>query len=111
MIDHKYIVLLDNVVEKSGSFALGPAMDAANITESEINLVLDAFFYTEQLPDSYSLRNQDLEWKLKPEALFGYLSYKQYEQAVTSSNRAYWLAFASFLVAAVTLAVSFAGAI
>jgi hypothetical protein len=110
-MDHRYIKLLDYVVEEDSSFHLDPALLSANMSEAEFELIRDSIFYRENLPDSISLRNQVLSWTLKPEALFGYLTYKQYQQAVKSSKRAMYFASASLLVAVAGLAISIHGAV
>jgi hypothetical protein len=110
-MDHRYIKFLDYVVEQKSSFSLDPGFLLANMSESEFELIRDAIFYRENLPESISVRHQSLYWTLKPEALFGYLTFKQYQQAVDSSKRAMYFASASLVVAIVGLAINFVGAI
>lgn len=106
MKDHKYIKFLDHVVKEEGSFHLDPAFQHSKLSESEFNLIRDSIFYNENLPDVIAVRSQYLEWKLKPEALFGYLNYKQYEHAIESSKRAFRISVVSLLVAIISLSVS-----
>ncbi|MEW8293008.1 MAG: hypothetical protein AB2660_01340 [Candidatus Thiodiazotropha sp.] len=103
---HKYIKFLDFIIDKESTYRLGPAFQYSKLTESEFNLIKDSIFYTENLPDSYSTRSQYLDWKIKPEALFGYLSYKQYEHAIVSSKRAFWISVGSLAIAVLSLALS-----
>lgn len=98
-MDHRYIKFLDYVVTQKGSFHLEPALTQANMSESEFELIRDTIFYRENLPDLIAVRSQVLNWTLRPEALFGYLTYIQYDHAVKSSTRAFFLASAFFAVA------------
>jgi hypothetical protein len=95
MFEHKYIKFLDYVIEKNGSFHLQPAFDASGLTKEEFLLIKDFFVYNDNLPDSHEPASQSLNWKLKPEAVFGYLNYKQYEHAIHSAKWALWIATAS----------------
>jgi hypothetical protein len=96
MFEHKYIKLLDYVVrQKKTSFHLQPGFDESGLSKDEFLLIQDSFFYRDNLPDNYETASQELEWRLKPEALFGYLSYKQYEHAIHSAKWALWIATAS----------------
>jgi hypothetical protein len=96
MFEHKYIKFLDFVVrQKSSSFCLQKGFEESGLSKYEFSLMQDVFFYRDNLPDEYEPASEFLEWKLKPEALFGYLSFKQYEHAIHSAKWALWIATAS----------------
>ncbi|MCG7869814.1 MAG: hypothetical protein JAY74_26015 [Candidatus Thiodiazotropha taylori] len=64
-------------------------------------MIRDSLFYHENLPDNHESASQSLNWQLKPDAVFGYLSYKQYEHAIRSAMWAKWIALASLAVAVI----------
>ena len=111
MFEHKYIKFLDYVIEQNGSFHLQPAFDASGLTKDEFHLIKDFFVYSENLPDSREPASQSLNWKLKPEAVFGYLTYKQYEHAISSTRKALWIASISLGVALIGLGIAIIQAI
>jgi hypothetical protein len=69
-------------------------------------LIKDFFVYNDNLPDSHELASQSLNWKLKPEAVFGYLNYKQYEHAISSTKKVFWIASISLTVAIIGLGIA-----
>jgi hypothetical protein len=94
------------VRQKKTSFHLQPGFDESGLSKDEFLLIQDTFFYRDTLPDNYEPASQVLEWKLKPDALFGYLSYKQYEHAICSATKAQWIAGISLAVALIGLGVA-----
>lgn len=99
MFKHKYIVFIDKVLDQKGaSFNLDPAFKASGLSKDEFELIRDSLFYRDNLPDNHEPASQSLNWKLKPDAIFSYLSYKQYEHAIHSAKWALWIATASLVV-------------
>jgi hypothetical protein len=85
--------------QKRVTFHLEPALKASKLTKDEFEMIRDSLFYRDNLPEIHEPTSQLLEWKLKPDAVFAYLSYKQYEHAIISTKRALWIATASLVVA------------
>ncbi|MCG7984642.1 hypothetical protein A3194_12815 [Candidatus Thiodiazotropha endoloripes] len=107
MFEHKYIVFLDNVLEqKGGSFRLDPALKASGLSKDEFEQIRDAYFYRDNLPERIDSASQSLEWRLKPEAVFWYLNYKQYAHAIKSTKKAFWISAASLAVATIGIVIA-----
>lgn len=97
--EHKYIKLLDYAVSQVGSYHMTPALERANMTEREFELIRDTLFVNANMQAPPPRPNQTYDWRLRPEAVFGYLAYKQYEHAQKSSQRAFYVASGSLIVA------------
>jgi hypothetical protein len=107
VFEHKYIKLLDRVIaHDKGSFHLEPAFKASKLTKDEFEMIRDSLFYRENLPDSHEPASQSLNWKLKPEAVFQYLSYQQYVHAISSTKKALWVATASLVIATIGIVLN-----
>lgn len=105
--DHKYIKLLDYVMlQKKHSYHLTPGLESANMTDSEFELVRDSLFINANMQAPPPGRSQVYEWRLRPETVFGYLAYKQYEHAQKSSRLAFYISSASLTVAVLALIFS-----
>ncbi len=102
---HKYIKLLDYAISQQSSYHMEPGLQSANMTESEFENIRDSLFINSNV-QSPPNKNQVYDWRLRPEAVFGYLTYKQYEHAQKSSKRALYISSASFSVAVLTLVIS-----
>lgn len=109
MNNHKYIKLLEYAVSKTDSYHMEPGLIEANMTESEFELIRDSLFINAHLQSPPPNKSQIFEWRLRPEAVFGYLSYKQYEHAQKSSKKAIYIATVSAWVAAATLVITIGG--
>jgi hypothetical protein len=103
MEPHKYIKLLDYAVAKDGLYHMAPALTAAKMTETEFENIRDSLFINAHTQAPPPNKNQNFEWRLRPEAVFGYLTYKQYEHAQQSSKRAMYISSGSFIVAILSL--------
>lgn len=103
---HKYIKLLEYAISQTSSYHMEPGLREANMTEREFLYIRDSIFINANTqappPNIYEV----FDWKLKPEAIFGYLSFKQYEQAQGSSSKAFYISTASLVVAILTLAAT-----
>lgn len=83
-----------------------PGLQSANMTETEFENIRDRLFINANMQAPPPGKNQVYDWRLRPEAVFGYLTYKQYEHAQQSSKRALYIASASLGVAVLTLVTS-----
>lgn len=101
--EHKYIKLLDYAVSQKGSYHMEPGLTAANMTETEFENIRDSLFINAHMHAPPPNKSQIYEWRLRPEAVFGYLAYKQYEHAESSSKTALYISSASLLIAVLTL--------
>lgn len=104
--EQKYIKLLDYAIAQLSSYHMEPGLESANMTESEFVNIRDSLFINANIQAPPPNKNQVYDWRLRPEAVFGYLTYKQYEHAQKSSKRALYIAAASHSVAVITLVIS-----
>ncbi|MDH5358149.1 MAG: hypothetical protein OEW63_05940 [Gammaproteobacteria bacterium] len=103
---HKYIKLLEYAVAQKSSYYMEPGLLAANMTETEFENIRDSIFINANTQAPPPNKNQVFDWRLKPEAVFGYLTYKQYEHAQQSSKQAIYISAISLAVATLTLVVA-----
>ncbi|MBK1888358.1 hypothetical protein [Marinobacter sp. DY40_1A1] len=109
--EHQYIKLLDYAISQKGSYHMEPGLSAAKMTEREFESVRDTFFINAHMQAPPPGQSQVYDWRLRPEAVFGYLAYKQYDHAQKSSKRALYISSASLMVAAASLVVGALGAL
>ena len=106
MKKHKYVQLIEFTINNQSSFTIRQARDACKISPRQFRSIAPSIFIlNQQQRDGGYLPNESevQEWILKPESYFGYLQYVQFEHAVSSSNRAQWIAIAALV--ATTLAL------
>jgi hypothetical protein len=104
--EHKYIKLLDYAIAQKSSYHMEPGLLDANMTETEFENIRDSLFINARMQAPPPNKNQVYDWRLKPEAVFGYLTYKQYEHAQKSSRQALYISAISLTVATLTLVVT-----
>jgi hypothetical protein len=104
--DHKYIKLLEYVMDKKSSYVMRDALDYAKMTESEFLNVRDVLFINANMQAPPPNASLIYDWRLRPEAVFGYLNYKQYQHSVKSSNKAVYISVVSLIIAVLTLAAT-----
>ena len=98
---HPYIKLIEFALNES-NFSVEQACSATKIGLTDFQKVQEQIFLVdEHLRDKSRYPNMLLEWKVKPEALFGYIQYQAHQDAVESARkadkRAFWaLIFAGF---------------
>lgn len=107
--EHKYIKLLSYAISQRSSYHMEPGLQSANMTETEFENIRDSLFINANMQTPPPGKNQVYDWRLRPEAVFGYLTYKQYEHAHKSSKRAFYVATASLCVAVLTLIITSLG--
>lgn len=107
--EHKYIKLLSYATSQRSSYHMEPGLQLANMTETEFENIRDSLFINANMQAPPPGKNQVYNWRLRPEAVFGYLTYKQYEHAQKSSKRALYIATASLGAAVLTLLISVLG--
>ncbi|MFQ3282961.1 hypothetical protein [Reinekea sp.] len=105
MIKHKYIKLIEFAISQDSAYHMQLGLDASKMSESEFKLIRDSTFLTEHLEPNMPM-SYIFDWKLKPEAIFGYLSYMQYEHSDKSSKRAMFFSTASLIIAIASLAIT-----
>ncbi len=103
--EHKYIKLLDYAVAQKSSYHMEPGLKSANMTETEFENIRDSLFINAHMQAPPPNKHEVYDWRLRPEALFGYLTYKQYEHAVKSTHRALYISSASLVVALIALVI------
>ena len=103
---HKYIKLLDYAITQKNAYHMEPGLKASNMTETEFENIRDSLFINANMQAPPPNKNQTYDWRLRPEAVFGYLTYKQYEHAEKSSKTALYISSLSIVIAVLTLIVS-----
>lgn len=98
---HPYIKLIQFAIENR-SFTVEQARMAAHLSREEFMFVRhDLFVLGGAQLDPVIHEQQVMEWKVSPQALFGYIQYQAHRDAVESASkadkRAFWaLIFAGF---------------
>lgn len=85
---HPYIKLIQFAIENR-SFTVEQACMAAHISREEFMFVRHDLFVLSgaQLGPVFS-QQQVMDWKVSPQALFGYIQYQAYRDAVESARKA-----------------------
>lgn len=103
---HKYIKLLEYAINQRGSYHMEPGLLIAGMTETEFENIRDSLFINANMQAPPPNKSQIYDWRLSPEAVFGYLTFKQYEHAQKSSKKALYISVVSLAVATLTLSVT-----
>jgi uncharacterized protein (DUF2164 family) len=107
--EHQYTKLLDYAKSQMGSYHMEPGLSAAKMTEREFESVRESLFLNAHMQVSPPGQSEVYDWRLRPEAVFGYLTYKQYDYAQKSSKRALYIPSVSLIIAAGSLVVGAIG--
>jgi len=107
--EHQYIKLLDYAISQEGSYHMEPGLSAAKMTEREFESVRESLFLNAHMQAPPPGQPEVYDWRLRPEAVFGYLTYKQYDHAQKSSKRALYISSVSLIIAAGSLVVGAIG--
>lgn len=102
---HKYIKLIEFAL-KNKSFSVQEACDASGLNEREFNGAKYSLFVLLGKHEHIVNIHESLEWWLKPEAYFSYVSFLEFQHSLNTSRRAQWIAVFSLLFAAGSLLVS-----
>lgn len=112
MQKHKYIHLIEFVIENDSSFTIQQARDACKLSPREFSSIVPSVFALDaHQMDRLGETHESQNWVLKPEAYFGYLQYVQFNHAVLSANRAQWTATAALGATMFGLLLSLLGSI
>lgn len=103
-VKHKYIDLIEFALA-TRSFSVQQILDATKMSGDEFNAAKHALFHLKGMHEN-PLRDEVIDWTLKPEAYFQYLSYLEFKHSVESSKRAYWVAWISMSIAAISVVIA-----
>ncbi|GAA6145535.1 hypothetical protein [Thalassolituus maritimus] len=85
---HPYIKLIEFALNNR-SFTIEQARMAAHLSHEEFMFVRhDLFVLSGAQTDSVIPEQQVMEWKVSPQALFGYIQFQAYRDAVESARKA-----------------------
>ena len=106
---HPYIKLIEFAL-KDANFSIEQACSATKIGLTEFQKAQDQIFLMdEHLRESSRYPNMLLEWKLSPPALFGYIQYQAYRDAVESARKADKRAFWALIFAGSSVIIPLSG--
>jgi hypothetical protein len=101
---HKIIKLIEFSLEHT-TFSVRQAMDASGMSKDEFSGAKYVIFQLKGVHE-YPSEDQELDWPLSTEALFNYLSFLEYRDALKFSRRTFWVAIASVLLVTVSLVIN-----
>ncbi|WP_369983840.1 hypothetical protein [Thalassolituus sp.] len=85
---HPYIKLIKFAIENR-SFTVEQACMAAHISREEFMFVRHELFVLSGAQQEPVISHQQvMDWKVSPQALFGYIQYQAYRDAVESASKA-----------------------
>lgn len=92
MKKHGYIGLIEYAIENK-NFSIEEACTALRLPVSDFMFIRhDIFVLNGNQAEATVHKNERCEWKLSPQAIFGYIQYQAYTDAVESSKRSEKLA-------------------
>jgi len=94
---HKYIDLIEFALANR-SFTVQQALDATKMSADEFSAAKYSLFHLKGMHENPD-RNKVLDWTLRPEAYFHYLSFLEFRHSVRAARKAFWLAVASICIA------------
>jgi hypothetical protein len=103
--NHGYVRLVEFAL-KNKEFSVDQACKATGLSESEFSGAKYSLFLLRGEHESVVDQAKPLEWRLKPEAYFGYLSYLELNHSLSASRKAWWFSIVSLVVASVSLFVT-----
>ena len=108
---HPYIKLIEFALKES-NFSIEQACSATNIRLTEFQKAQDQIFLMDEpLRESSRYPNMLLEWKVSPQALFGYIQYQAHRDAVESARKADKRAIWAMGVSAISAIAGLVGAL
>jgi len=89
---------------KHRAFSPSDACKASGLKDEDFQFIAPSIFILNQKQESGDLlrRGDTQEWRLRPEAYFGYLQFVSYRHAVESAKQAYRLSVLSVVVALIS---------
>ena len=100
---HKYIKLVEFALQNK-TFSVEKACEISGLTQQEFQLAKPAFFVMTGRENYTEPFHELCGWQLKPETLFSYISYLEFQYSLENSKKARWFSIISLLVASVSLA-------
>lgn len=94
---NKFVKIIEFVL-KNNRFSAVEACKKSGMSIPEFNGAKYSLFLLKDEHEISSSEQGELTWNLSPEAYFHYLSFVQYKHAVSTSNRAHWLAICSLVI-------------
>lgn len=108
---HPYIKLIQFAIENR-SFTVEQARMAAHLSHEEFMFVRhDLFVLSGPQLDPVIPEQQVMEWKVSPQALFGYIQFQAYRDAVESARKADQRAIWAMGVSAISAIAGLIGAL
>lgn len=85
---HPYIRLIEYALENK-SFSIEQACTATKFPLMDFQRVQEQLFLLdEHQRENTQYYNLEMQWRVRPEALFGYIQFQAYRDAVESANKA-----------------------
>ncbi|MEX2257147.1 MAG: hypothetical protein WD672_00435 [Woeseia sp.] len=103
--NHRYVKLVEFVLANQ-SFSVRQACDASGLSEDEFSGAKYSLFMLKGAHERIESSHEILDWRLKPEAYFSYVSYLEFKHSLATSRRAWWFSVLSLLIAAASLLVA-----
>ena len=102
MNKHGYIELIEYAM-KERNFSIEEVCNAIRLPESDFMFIRHEIFALSAAQEQPTVhKNERLEWKLSPQAIFGYIQYQAYTDAVESSRRSQKLAIWALYISALS---------
>lgn len=102
MKKHGYIELIEYAM-KERNFSIEEVCAAIKLPVSDFMFIRHEIFSLSANQENPSIhKSERVEWKLSPQAIFGYIQYKSYKDAVESSKRSEKLATWALCVSALS---------
>ena len=103
--NHRYIKLVEYALDNK-TFSVQQACDASGLSETEFEGTKYSLFMLSGANEKIGSIHEVLDWRLKPEAYFSYVSYLEFKHSLTMSRWAWWFSIISLFIAAMSLLVS-----
>jgi hypothetical protein len=104
---HKYVRLIEFAMVNP-SFSAEAACKACDLSRKEFQFISTSVFVLSAYQESEgsTRTTQVQEWILRPEAYFGYLQFVEFQHAIETAKRAYWLSVLAVVVALISAALA-----
>lgn len=106
VMTHPYIMLIEYTM-KDRHFSIEQACTACKLSISDFMFIRHSLFVLNGIQDQpYVQLNELMEWKLSPEALFGYIQYTAYQDSLKSAEKADRRAVVALIIASISAATA-----
>jgi hypothetical protein len=103
--DHRYVKLVEFALANK-SFSIRQACNASGLSEDEFSGAKYSLFMLKGEHEHIASSHEILDWRLKPEAYFSYVSYAEFKHSLTTSRWAWWFSGISLFIAAASLLIA-----